>query len=576
MSTRWSLEQVLPVLTDEGPRGMVDLWNAIPAGASAGTTGMAALVNGNQNAIAARIATLQQQVSAAVGVTSGYRPEILPLLSPVLERGAAAQQAAAAILLEGLELAGVFEGLENLAAESLGRVLTAVADGLGIVIGAVAVVPYIGQVVAVVLWVVRMVSGQVASEREAARIAELVQRQCKPVVYSAAMDGAWADEAVAEVVGGDWTRIFLPETRLRDPDYSPWPGLPYGPGNDGVRGPTCCPSALDRFTVIIAPIGVGLGSRLQNFVAPVLYPGQTKTGLGCLPMLPQPVHRAFTIARGVDTLEAGRDLPELGSVGGLAWRSLWARGPATWAVDAGQLSEAWREYIEITVRTIATNPRINTVGGGTVEGVCAEWRTDRRLAAARNIALRFGARAETAAPDGIHTFDDALPVVAWADTERYQAAMLERVTVFYADANTCSPAWRARLEQAQRDGLTSDLVCDVELDGIANSELREAVYDEQRRRGVVCYAIAGKDVQARGPVGPTSGPSTEPLGSSSPALPDFPELPKPERLGSSSSSTSSSTGEPGALGLALGAAAVGFGLWAASRWLGKGKSNGLR
>lgn len=564
MNSRWPGTEAAPVIADPGPPGMVDLWNAVPAGAALSTTARAALAASNSTAIVGRYGALTQQAGAAVGIVAGYRPELMPGLAPMLERGLGAELAQVAALADRLDLGGLL--LDNVVepvVEQLENTLAAVGRGIGMAGAAVSWVPFLGQVAGVVAWTVSWVAKGIAADKDAAAAWERTSTTCREPVYSAPVDRATSEQAVRLLAEGDWTRMYLPEVRLRNPDAEPFPGMPQAPL---IIGPTCCPSTRDRFSVVIAPIGVGLGNRIDSGLGGYRWPSLNpdgepgrladgREGLGCLPMLPGSVHRAIVYDRGRGTYDAGDELAELGCVGGIGWRLLWNRGPASWAVDAAALATAWREYLEDFILPIAENRRARALGGGYTEGVCRDWTPAKRIAVAEWMAARFGAPKEAAAADGIARYgalDDALPVRAWKDTATYQAAMLQRVAVAYADPRTCAPAWRGPVEQAQLDLLTSERVCEVELDAITDPIYRAAVFDEQRRRGVQCFTLA--DTLQGFKVGPTSGPSTEPLGSGSPELPELPELPKPERLGSSSSSSTSSTGwlVLGGVGLAVG------------------------
>lgn len=538
-SNRWGLDDVAGLLLRNDPGGLVDLWNAVPPDYSVTASGLASLRSANQLAIVQRLASLEQKSIAAAGVGAGFRPEVFAAIQSL--------PGVDVILMAGMEAIGLqldLGGAIDVAERVIAEVLDAVGLALGAGLAVVQLVPALGQVAAVVTAVVLAIvkNTQAWAAQEAASV--LASLDCAPPAYSAMIDRESANAAVMLLTEPDWTRLFVPEGRPFDPEFIPWPQFPEGYGNDGRRGFTCCPSTVDGGRVI-APVGVGVGNRIQVIAQPIFYAADG-LGFGCLPMCPSlQVHRAIIVTASGQTYDPGASFAELGGVGGYAWRMLWGGGPAAFAVDGDLIGRAWAEYLELLREFIRLNVRGFGTGQAPGGRVCDGWGG--------------GTMNPNSKPNGPNPRWDAVdwfleqlgeyegqptPIAAWKSFERYQDALLRRVGIAYVDARTCVSRWRSRVRQAQQELLShATAVCELDLDAIPDPEYREAVDAERHRRGVSCWATAGNRVASRATTA-TNGPSLEPLDGDGGPLPEIP----PFRARSSASTSGSGGGPPAKAG----------------------------
>ena len=525
---RITLAAANEVLRSESPPGMIDLWN------TAGQLSGRALEDSraqHQGAVVANLAQDAQRAYAAAAVV-GVRPEQFGQLGELLRSD---------VVTIGLDTADKLGlDLKTLAASGEG-ILADVVETVTGAIGATVLqaVPVVGAVVGSVY---RWIKGANDDQRAWEAAQNAAAASCQAPGYSAAVDRASADAALRRMATDDWSVLFTPECRPFANVSGGW-GAASGFDNDsdGRVGFTCCPSPRGR---VIAPVGVGLGDRIQSSMrarAPAgFYADTTELGFGLTPMLPyQAVTRAF-INAPTGLIETGDTLPLTAGVGARAWASLWSGGPTSFAVDGQALSSAWLEHIQGMTSDILNSPKLGAGHGA--ETLCEGWSKPARELFVRQALARFGG--------GTLGLTATRPVSDWAAFAKYQTALLRRLTIAYVDARTCHPAWRARVRQAQRDLLEfrSDrygwAVCHLDTTAIHDPDYRAAVVAAQHTHGALCAAgtvqAQGGLLWSGGKVTPSTGPSLAPVG-------DAPALPKPPR--------------------APGRPRAGMGGWSAGTWL---------
>jgi hypothetical protein len=555
---RWVLDDdVKSVLDTPQPDGLVDLWREAPDGFARPADARAALVRGYQDSIAQGLVLFQQKAILRAGVSVGFRPEVFAQIAnlPGID---VISETALTSLRDGLDMGT----LSTAAREVLTEVLVAVGDKMG---ASTAMPDYAAAVGAVVAVVWAVVGTIVNAENEwkaywAAKKLEALD--CAPPFYSATSDQNLAKEAVALLGSPDWSDIFLPVVR---------PALGF----------TCCISAVDGGRVI-TPVGLGIGNRFQSAFEPgggasgewnpEVY--GSKLGFGCLPMLPgYPAHRAIVFPNGMPHLiyDPAWSLAQLGGVGIQAFKLLANLGPATYTVDGDGIGDAWSGYFQAMRVQIATNgPGIGTAAWN--EPVCDDWGKEGRLRALEFLWRKLYPGGEVPAAafgDGIWTFEDSLPVSHWRAFSAIQGALLgyrtdgepkgpPRLVAAYVNARTCHPAWRSRVDQAQRELLDlGDAVCRMDRSSIHDREYREAVTARYLQKKAPCWAL-NLEVSAnfKGGVTATEGPSLEPLAEGSPPIPAMPAFPKLTTLRATTASAEDAEDESGG-GWLLAAFGVG-------------------
>lgn len=549
MTTRYKVEDVAELIEAKLPEGMVELWRDLPQGTAATSTALAAARQASQVAIAQGLTMIEQKVTAVAGLAAGFRPEIMGKILDLPGVDVVAQTAASA-LTKGLNLSE----LSTAATKVLAEVLEEVGKRYGSELVRAEYIPAIGAVAQVVIAAVTTI---VQAEKAWAAY-ELAQDQaiidCAPPAYSAKLDEAQVKAAMSLMVGGDWTNLFMPESRTFDPDYdhSAWgpnANLPdSGFLDQGYRGFTCCISTLDGGRVI-APVGVGVGNRSQQFMPAIHY--HTGPGFGLTPMVKgAPVQRAIVVPKNGGAFDPARDLPQLAALGQHAWHMLWSPGPLAFSVDGEQIADAWAEHYRVMRMFIAGN----AIGIGGVERydrkVCDEWPEAQRRAALRWLFTKIG-MPDADNPDGIVSFSEALPVKAWNAYADFQHSLVDRKLMAYVDPDTCHPKWRKAVQDAHDRILEhATMPCEIDPADCPNKKFRERLKAERSTRGAQCFAVVGQ-LKAPGPVGPTEGPSLEPItGTPSP----IPAMPKPARARPLRGSTSAE--DTGGGGLLLAGAAV--------------------
>ena len=587
----WDSSTVASLLTREA-NGLVDMWDNAPPGHKATAQALANLRKLNEKAMMEGLALVEQQAMVMTGHLAGLRPEIFEALGDL--PGVDVLKATALAFYDGgqFDFGSLSEESQKLATDILARI----GDRLGAPFAFAEYLEGTGQVVAFVYkWAGVIIDHIKASRAEQdAYLDEAIE--CVPPGYSAAMDSAAVQYALRGVMKtGDWTRLFVPETRPIDPD---WVHPSESIGRENMADPdfwegasaeigfTCCVSTFDHGRVI-APLGAGVGNSVQSMYGPpppesaakdnTIYYAGDDAGLGLLPMCPDvPVHRAQIVPGGhnQDQYDSGDGLPMLAGLGAHAWRLLWASNPIAFAVDGDFIADCWVEYLALMIDWIARNRgltrSINPVGDWvpvqSVTGVCDDWAAAGRYAALDRFFKRLGATTESPEWDGIGVPQRTAPVVQWRKYAEYQATLVERPVINYVDARTCAPTWRKRVGAAQRDWLErpAEDLCRIITQAIPNPEFAAAVTDRKRTKGGKCFD-AGKDsLSAIGRLGPKNGPSLETSGG--PQLTPIPSIPplqmtlKPPRAIEDDESG-------GALFLALvGVAGLGgFGWWLARR-----------
>lgn len=503
----WDPERVEQLLSGPLPSSTVELWNA--SGIVDEATRLAVLRN-NSRAFAESAGAIWQRSILGAGTGPGFRPEQWAELENVT--------AVDAIALAS-ELAGQF-GLDlgawaqDVAVEVFSEVVDLVAADL--VDSVVSAVPVVGPVVRFLVAWGRGIAAMIRADIEQNERDESSRDEdsCPLPGYSASIDQVLAESALSLLSTGDWSEIFRPLSL----DTAPWNVCPPVP-NSPVRS--------------ITPRGLGLGTW-QDDVDPGPF------GLSCTPMIPGLlVHRGWIANTTDDIREIGDGLPLLASVGARAWSLLWGRGPAAFAVDGDQLADQWRRFLD--AEFAASRP----ANRGTWKQGNADWWL--KVASSR---LRGSSQVQGSSV-GIGA---SFPVAkAWEAFAVYQRSLLGRPVVAYVDARSCHPAWRKRIEDEQRDLLTSPRVCDLDLDRIRDPAYLDAVTAERVRRGAVCFAAH----ELKAPGGPviSTGPSLDPLGGPLPPIPE-PPIVRPPRA-----PTPAPSNEGGGGGL-LAAAGLGVGLGA--------------
>lgn len=532
---RWTFDAVQPLIDAEMPDGMVDLWDAVPAGHVTSTEALEAIGAANQRAILAGLGAVQQKALLAAGMAVGFRPEVFDRIKdlPGVDVAAEILKMAWERDFDIVRLAGAAKGLAEtiLDEANIGMQATAaVADALG----AVAVI------VQVVWGAIDLVVTNVRADHEHAKEWQLATLDCVPLAFSARLDKALTDGAVRLLTNQNWEDLFLPAVR------------PFSSDGDFL-GFTCCATTTNRGRMI-APVGLGAGNRWQSSVGATPSPGMSPVppetygidnarGYGCLPMCQAlPVHRAIIVPGAgagtggpySGTYDPARALPQLGGLGVYVWRMLWAGGPSAFCVDGNKVADAWREYLSWMRRYIGFNEK-RPLGSpelreGWGEGIpnadraCDFWPENDRQRALEWFYGEIGVNKRWANPEGIYTFEDAPPVAQWRQFAKYQAALLERPVVAYVDADTCHPAWRDRVFAAQVALFEHPrAVCDLDVASIPNAAFRAAVVDRRQALGFTCSSprdVLAPDIA----VSPSEGPSLDPLRGDAPPLP---ELPKP-------------------------------------------------
>lgn len=554
---RYVPSEVVDLLSTPQPDGMIDLWDALPEGAAASASAIEAARRSSQTAIVQGLSLIEQKVTAAAGLSVGFRPEIFEQVRALPGFDTLAATAELAITSK-LDLASVTTAAKDLVIEIL--------QDVGALTGSDFVqagyLDGLGPVVAVVMWAVDTIVSEERKWKEYQEAQAAATLDCAPPAYSAKLDAAMVADALALVAAEpDWRDLFLPEARVFDPTYAekvagwgPDSGFADDPG-DGWRGFTCCTSTVDGGRVI-APVGIGIGNRIQSSFTPIFY--GSRPGFGLLPMCPDlPCHRAVIVTGSNQIYDPGRSLPQLAGVGQRVWRILWGRGPAAFAVDGASIAAAWSEYFQ-GMRDFIGRNRAGIGGHPSFDNrVCDDWGKTGRTAALRWIFSRIGASGAEDT-DGIYSWSNALPVKAWRAYEDYQESMLARLVIFLVDARTCAPEWRERVRAAQAAAVDSHptAVCEIDPDDIPDPDLRAAVKARRLQKGAQCYAVAGSRLAAYGKVSPTNGPSLAPLGEDPPEIPEIPELPP---LGPLRATTATAGGGGGgAIAAVIVAAAAAF------------------
>jgi hypothetical protein len=525
MQTRWPSADVIGVLGERTPEGLLNMWDAVEPGFTSTTGAWQDAQASASVALAQGISLLEQKAVAAAGFGVGFRPEVFAKIKSL--PGFDVLVETAKLALEGqLDIAGLTNAAKNLLVEIAFKVGTMV----GIPLAVAGYAPGIGLAVALV-WT--LVQTMVEEKRKYEAYKAAVDRQaleCIAPGYSVQLDQAQCTAALALLTGPDWRDLFMPEVRIFDPSYagkaSGW-GAASGFGNDvgpldaGWLGVTCCPTPDGAR--VIAPIGSGIGNRAQRGWKPI-YHGK-RPGFGLLPFVPDlMVHRAIiTQPGGLGTYEAGRALPQLAGLGSHVWGLLWNCGPAAFALDGRSIANAWDEQLRGMKLFVGGNPV--GIGGVVSSGrkACDEWPEAGRRAALDFFFTKLGM--PDASQDGITSWSEAAPVKAWNLFADYQETLLERVGIAYVDARTCAPEWRARVRQAQLDLLDHPTaVCEVSTLAIPDDEYRAAVLARKMKKGGQCFAVSDR-LAAYAEVSANTGPSLAPL---SERAPDVPEQPAPE------------------------------------------------
>ncbi len=567
-------ERSVAELLQEQSRALVDAWDAIPPGTTLDAKALSALRQDNQVALAQGLTLLQQQVTAATGLGPGFPPEIFEKVKDLPGVDVVAQTIVAA--LEGrLDLAEVTKASVGV----LRDIVQEVTDGLEI---SATVADYLGGLNIVVQIVMGFITMVVEGNRLAAALRESNEDEghgCIAPMYSAKVDQSEVAGALEMLTRPDWTNLFMPIVRPFDPELTAqaaaWAlenGLPKGP--QYVPGFSCC--LTTQGWRVIAPVGSGVGNRVQHDWDPTFYYGD-EYGYGLLPMCPElACHRALIAGTGTNP-EIGKPLALTSALGVQAWRQLWAGGPATWAAAGKEIAGAWFEYLTILRYQVAGNR--GGVGTWTDEyvgrgwfgdkqgghaSVCANW--DGAQAYVEDMLVRLGMPAGSGNPNGIVNMGDSLPVRAWTAFDEYQTAMLERVAVAYADARTCVPSWRQRVAEAQLGLLDSAAVCNVVVAAVPDPGYRADVEAAKRARGGQCFIASSTISSDRG-----SRPSSIPWTSNPRPLPNFPRLPdplqatfvgqRPARAPIVGAGSSSSSGGGGGLLMLGGLVGVGLLIW---------------
>lgn len=571
---RWDNATAALVLEEARP-GLVDLWAAVPPGHTMDGGTAATLRRVNQSKVLQGLAVVQKQAIVATGHGVGLRPEIFSTLAALPGADVLADTVVAIFESGKLDMSDV----SNLGRQVATMIFARVGEAMGAQVAMADFLGGAGQVIAFVYQYVSLIATSIREQRELELLNQRAIKECVPPANSAETDDADVHEALKDVMSGsDWSRLFLPRVSPVDFEYVSWEsqgGAPLPGGNDtGFRGFTCCPSAFDRGRVI-APIGMLIGNRSQNWVRPAFYNASGGPGFGLLPMCPDlPVHRALIVPGGnsAGQYDLGDSLPVLAGLGVQAWRLLWGRGPAAFAVDGSAIADSWLHYLETMAGQIGRNEPgwgsgskpANALDWGPPlpadAGICDSWGVNLRNAALDRFFARLGVAKRDWATSGIvhGSLLSSLPVAQWQAFAAYQSTLLERLTIAYVDARACAPAWRERVATAQRDLLEHpNAVCRVVMDAIPDPEYRAAVSARKHTKGAQCFTASTID---SGQASPTQGPSLAPLGDDSPAIPDFPSAPKPKPERGPTRTRSS-----GSAGLLVGTGALGLGLLALTR-----------
>ena len=311
---RWPKATADALLAQPTARGFIDLWSE---GGSVPASALPSVRKANQLAMVENLGSLATKVVGAAGV-QGFRPEQFAALESQ-EFGAQdiAAVAVEAIASSGLDLADLTDQMRN----AFGDVLDMVSGAESAMRAVQAVgtaAPVVGFVWQWVSTFVDMFRGNVAYEK--AKGTEYETCIARPY-YSAGVDRALAEDAASRLTGGDWTALFVPESS---------PVTEFGP-----LGFTCCVTQAGER--VIAPIGVGIGNRLQEAQrVDAAEWGVTGYGFGCVPMATDsPVARGWVALPGGGYLEPlGLGLPLLGAGGTHAWslRGRVGRPRSRWTV----------------------------------------------------------------------------------------------------------------------------------------------------------------------------------------------------------------------------------------------------
>jgi hypothetical protein len=533
---RWRLDDIIGTLDIPQPEGLVELWDALPQGTTTTASALESARRKSQTSIAQGLTLVGQKVVAAAGVNVGYRPELFAKLQDL--PGVDVLKATAIAVIEGnFDLGQLVDAAQKL--------LRDIVKNIGERTGAAFVQPDfaagIGHVVAVVWWAVETI---VTAEKNWAAYQKALADaglECIPPAYSAKLDLAQVEAALAILAGADWRDLFLPEVRPFDPDYlekaegwGPDAGLPESGWLDqGWRGFTCCRTPDGGR--VITPVGNGIGNRIQSSFTPIYY-GHS-AGFGMLPMCADlPIFRAIiTPPGGLSPYEPARVLAQTAGVGQQVWRLLWNGGPSAFAVPPGkQIAGAWSETFGGMRHFIASNEY--GIGGNALydRRVCDDWSAAGRQRALEWFFARIGMPdpAGAAQSEGIVGWSETLPVKAWTLHDEFAHALLGRLGIIWTDANTCAPEWRDKVREAQAEFVNdSTAPCEVpfeQLDSVPDPALRQAIKDARKARPPVCHASAIGKINAYTKVGPSDGLSLAPIGENDPGLPSFPTEPEPE------------------------------------------------
>jgi hypothetical protein len=582
---RWSLGAVQDRIFAPAPTGLVDVWDAVQDGWEPSADAVASIRKANQTAMVEAVGTNFQRVIASAGVI-GFRPEQFSILSPKLDIDVRSI-VIAAIAETGLDLSA----LGPVALAALSKVLELVTTAVGeVIINAIGAYPVIGAVVEFVYRWVKYIVDNVRADRDDS---ETTETECPPPSYSAAIDRAQSQDCIERMRLPDWTALFSPvtNTRVWVEAQEAWGGIYEAvPAHWNILGFNCCPATIGGGRVI-APVGMIPGTRRQFGTGnPIPFPDFDGFGFGLLPMvretygklLPADQQRGesagIRIARALVTGEQtwGREigdlLPLTAAASKQAWALLWSRGPTAFTLDANTLLFRWANYFGDLTDQILGNPE-------TLEGsLCGDWSWKKRCWFVENLLLRLGCPGyENPGGGGIDLSKltksaaisrargailvDSDVCKSWFEFDRYQKSLLRRIGIAYVDAETCHPAWRDRVHQAQVDYLTHPTaVCNCDDTSIPNAEFAAAVRAAQYKKGALCAAGYEARTIAFGPSSATTGPSLDPLGEDAPEIPEAPQHGDlPPRSKAHLRAPAGSSGSGGGFALAL----LGLGLGAA-------------
>lgn len=421
-------------------------------------------------------------------------------------------------LAAGTLIDALFNVVVDVLEDALRQLALAVEDFLAPFLGFVTAWPVIGQVLDIVIGLVKGIADLVTLAKKSQAITD-AETEFPPLDGNALL--LQDDNAVWRISdllrnSGDWSRLWQPYASYYD-SINQW--------NSGFG----CQLLTDG--------GRRIGpSSSTAWMLPT-------TAEGAVPGTAN-IHRAIQLgynpASSNDVFDTGRWMPNTRSAALQAWSLLWAKGPATFTVDPHQVAVAWGpQYIEPFLRDLDNKTTCGLKPNGKEWMIRPDTRAMVRESFLRTISptTKTGVKVLPRNASIEQVLDEAAPFVAMRLLAERQTALIGTSLVAYVDARFVPARLRPLIEQRQADFLTSDDVCRTDPRMVKDPEYRAALELTRSRKGFVCTGVAGSTIQ--GPV-----PEAERWDSDSPTVPPPPpppQLPPPPRLGGGASSTSSSS-----------------------------------